>query len=473
MQIEKEVTEVSASVQESVFQDGDKKFGWMRIAREQKLEELKKAGSDKTGPAIEYQGKVMHLPLFRIPIGLPKYRLQNGRTSSAQKEWLATHKDKQPDFFDADPELQEAQIEQHKLLLKLSTKELESKFKNPAQQQTDPIILDFNGFVINGNTRLAFWRSLHYEAPETYKHYAYIDAIILPKGDDKDIDRLEAKLQLEKDIRANYTWHAEAKMVKTRLQHGLQATEIASIYGWRDSEVPRRVEMWDLGDEYLKSRGREDMWSTIDSYDYAFGTLSDTMAKIAGVDNKKLFKEMAFLLIDNREKVGSSGSIHDAIKNLKEYFEKVKSSLSKQFKPSVAVDDASTKTVAETPPGEEASENDLFGPTAETTFSYGKSQNEGVANAIPLAAEIIKDANSAAALEIIVETIDSERQKEKDIKNANYLMTCCTKASGLLQGAVQSGLTPDAKISGVDVQLKQIEALIEMIRKFLDSHAAN
>ena len=228
MQTDKEMAGMSMSAHETALQEKDKKFGWMRIAREQKLDELNKEGSDKTGPAIEYQGSVMHLPLFRIPIGLPKYRLQNGRTSSAQKEWLATHKNWQGDFFEADPELQEAQMEQHKLLLKLSTKELESKFKNPTQQQTDPIILDKNGFVINGNTRLAYWRSLHYGEPEIYKHYAYIAAIILPSGDDKDIDRLEAKLQLERDIRANYTWHAEAKMVKTRLQHGLLASEIAS-----------------------------------------------------------------------------------------------------------------------------------------------------------------------------------------------------------------------------------------------------
>jgi hypothetical protein len=441
------------------LQDEDQKFGWMRIAREERLDELKKAGSDKTGPAIEYQGKVLHLPLFSVPIGLPKYRLQNGRTSSAQKEWLATHKDKQRDMFEADPELREAQIEQHRLLLNLKTKELEDKFKNPTQQQTEPIILDSNGFVINGNTRLAYWRSLHYGAPETYKHYAYVDAIILPKGDDKDIDRLEAKLQLERDIRANYTWHAEAKMVKTRLKHGLQPTEIASIFGWKDSEVPRRVAMWDLGDEYLKSRGREDMWSSIDSYDYAFGTLVDTMVKIAGIDNQTLFKEMAFLLIDNRDKVGSSGSVHDAIKNLKEHFDKVKSNLGKQFKP--AADTAR----------EESKHDELFGPSANSAGDSEKEKKEGLVNAIPLANEISKEANSAAAVETIVETIDSERQKEKDIKNANYLMSCCTKACGLLQGAVQSGLTSDAKLSGVDTQLKQIEALIDTIRKHLGNHA--
>jgi hypothetical protein len=229
--------------------------------------------------------------------------------------------------------------------------------------------------------------------------------------------------------------------------------------------VPRKASMWDLGDEYLKSRGREDMWSTIDSYDYAFGTLVDTMAKIAGIDNQTLFKEMAFLLIDNREKVGSSGSVHDAIKNLKEHFEKVKSNLGKQFKPAAAATD--------TPTSERAKQDELFGPSAQAVWDYENTSKEGVVNAIPLATEISKEANSTAAVETIVETIDSERQKEKDVKNANYLMTCCTKAYGLLQSAVQSGLTPDAKLSGVDAQLKQIAVLVETIRKHLDNHAAD
>lgn len=465
MQTGMEMEGVNMSALESALQDEDKKFGWMRIAREEKLDELKKAGSDKTGPAIEYQGKVMHLPLFSVPIGLPKYRLQNGRTSSAQKEWLATHKDKQSDMFEADPELREAQIEQHKLLLKLKTKELENKFKNPAQQQTEPVILDSNGFVINGNTRLAYWRNLHYETPETYKHYAYIDAIILPPGDDKDIDRLEGKLQLERDIKANYIWHAEAEMVKKRLKHGLAPSEIAAIGGWKESEVPRKASMWDLGDEYLKSRGRKDMWSTIDSYDYAFGTLVDMMGKIAGIDNQTLFKEMAFLLIDNREKVGASGSVHDAIRYLKEHFEKVKSNLGKQFKLATGA--------SETLTGEKSEQDELFGPSTQAFGGDEETKKEGLVNAIPLATEISKEANSAAAVETIVETIDSERQKEKDIKNANYLMACCTKAYGLLQSAAQSGLTPDAKLSGVDAQLKQIEALVETIRKHLNSHAAD
>jgi len=428
-------------------------LGWVAFARKSKLEALIKSGSTRTH-FVEYQGKTVYLPVLRVPIGLPKYRLQNGRTLSAQKEWLAMNKDKPSDFFEADPEFQNAQVEQHKLLLMLKTKELEEKFKDPTRQQVDPIILDSDGFVINGNTRLAYWRNLHHDSPSKYGHYATIDSIILPPGDEKDIDRLEAKLQIDKDIRANYSWHAEAKMVKTRLAHGLQPSEVAALFGWRDSEVARREDIWNHGDEYLKSRRKEDMWSTIDSYDSAFGALVDMMAKISGIDNQALFKEMAFILIDNREKMGSSGSVQGGIKNLKEHFEEIKKNLDKQF---------NSVSVVQGP--------SMVEELTEIAEKGAKRKAEGTSAKI-LARKISNEANTISALETIVETIDRERQKVKDVKNSEYLIVCCNKAYALLHGAVQSGLGPDANFSGVEAQLGHIEALVGSIRKLLVSHGA-
>ena len=426
-------------------------LGWVAFARKSKLEALIKNGSKRTH-FVEYQGTTVYLPVLRVPIGLPKYRLQNGRTLSAQKEWLATNKDKDSDFFEADPEFQDAQVEQHKLLLTLKTKELEEKFKNPKQKQVDPIILDSDGFVINGNTRLAYWRNLHHDSLSKYGHYSTIDSIILPPGGEKDIDRLEAKLQIDKDIRANYSWHAEARMVKTRLAHGLQPSEVAALFGWRDSEVARREDIWNRGDEYLKSRRKEDMWSTIDSYDSAFGALVDMMAKVSGVENQTLFKEMAFILIDNREKMGSSGSVQGGIKNLKEYFEEVKKNLDKLFNEVVVVPTSSTV--------ECLSEIDEDG---------AKTKAKSV-SAKMLIREISNKANAIYALETMVETIDRERQKAKDVKNSKYMMVGCNKAYALLQGGIQSGLGPDANLSGVEAQLRKIESLIGSIRNHLVKH---
>jgi TPR repeat protein len=430
-------------------------LGWVAFARKSKLEELKKNGSKRTH-FVEYQGKTVYLPVLRVPIGLPKYRLQNGRTLSAQKEWLATNRDKPSDFFEADPEFQNAQVEQHKLLLRLKTKELEEKFRDPAQQQVDPIILDSEGFVINGNTRLAYWRNLHHDNSSKYGHYATIDSIILPAGDEKDIDRLEAKLQIDKDIRANYSWHAEAKMVKTRLEHGLRPSEIAALFGWKDSEVARREEIWNRGDEYLKSRGKKDMWSTIDSYDSAFGALVDTMTKISGIDNQALFKQMAFILIDNREKVGSSGSVQGAIKNIREHFEKIINNLDQQFLP--------VPVVQGSPMVGKLGQHE----SAAKSVRIDEKEAAGT-NAKKLTEKISKKANATSALETIVETIDRERQSAKDVKNSKYLMACCTKVYGLLQGAVQSGLNSDANLSGVEAQLAQIEVLIGNIRKHIEA----
>lgn len=67
--------------------------------------------------------------------------------------------------------------------------------------------------------------------------------------------------------------------------------------------------------------------------------------------------------------------------------------------------------------------------------------------------------------------IESQKQKKKDAKNANYLLKCCSDAHASLANAVKEGLKPESKTKGVEAQLAQIETQIAMIRKFLDEHA--
>jgi len=49
-------------------------------------------------------------------------------------------------------------------------------------------------------------------------------------------------------------------------------------------------------------------------------------------------------------------------------------------------------------------------------------------------------------------------------------MVGCNKAYALLQGGIQSGLGPDANLSGVEAQLRKIESLIGSIRNHLVKH---
>ena len=65
---------------------------------------------------IELMGRLQSLKQIRVRITLPVYRLENGRTRTFQKEYLATHPDAPRDLFTLDPESIEAQKAQHEIL---------------------------------------------------------------------------------------------------------------------------------------------------------------------------------------------------------------------------------------------------------------------------------------------------------------------------------------------------------------------
>ena len=79
-----------------------------------------------------------------------------------KKEELAFKLYEKEDFFtDGDPELYALQEAQHNILHGMISEEgLLEKFANPNNRQSEPLLLDENGFVINGNRRLCCWRTL-------------------------------------------------------------------------------------------------------------------------------------------------------------------------------------------------------------------------------------------------------------------------------------------------------------------------
>jgi hypothetical protein len=188
------------------------RFGWPKPAR---IEEFKKLSANPTGATtrIVFQGKNQDIPIIRVPIDLPKYRMANGRTSSLQEEYLAKNPKVRPDLFSGDDELWDAQEIQHRLLLQYAEQSnLQGYFEDTKNTQVDPILLDENGFVVNGNRRLATWRELLFKQAEKYGHFLHIDVAILPHGTDRDIDRLEVKLQIEEDKQLNQIENEIAKV---------------------------------------------------------------------------------------------------------------------------------------------------------------------------------------------------------------------------------------------------------------------
>lgn len=399
--------------------------------------------------ALEVKGEKMELVKFRVPIELPKYRLANGRTASLQEQWLAENSDRPSSYFDADPELDVAQETQHELLLKLvKDAGLLAYFKDKANKQVEPIILDEAGFVVNGNRRLACWRSLHYNEPTNYPHFSHIDVVMLPHCDDKEIDKIEANLQIKKDIRAGYSWEARAIMMQHKQkQHGFTDSDLADMYEMTKADVEQSRSMLEMADAYLKTRGREHKWSDVQAAEEAFKQLHRAVRKSMSVAEQTLLKHTAFTLIDQPGKAGER--LYSAIPKIQEHLSKVKTKLAAAFPVTASTPDPTTQ--------------ELFG--------------DDVPGAVPdvswvLAAEIVKPENSDKVRGIVVDVIETESELQKERNNAGYLLKQLIDANAKLQAAVSDGMREDSNSVGAEEQIKSIEASLQTIRAWLASRNA-
>lgn len=425
------------------------RFGWPRPARTEEFKKLLASPSGAT-TRIVFQGKTADIPIVRVPVELPKYRMENGRTASLQSEYLAKHPAARQDLFSGDAELWDAQEAQHALLLQLAKQsDLQKYFEDPTNTQVDSIILDENGFVVNGNRRLATWREFLFKFPDKYPHFRHIDVAILPHCEEREIDRLEATLQIEKDIKADYSWDAQANMMlaKQKRDH-FSHKELAELYGMKEPDVQELFDMRAYADEYLRSRNKANLWSQVSEHEFAFRKIVTSRPKIAGIGSQEVFKQAAFTLIEKPEEAG--GRLYEAIPAIMESLDQVKERLQQHFDVKPATNDASL--------------NELFGGTPPA----GEKPLD-----MPLAKEIQKPENADQARKIIIEVIESQKQLKKDAKSANYLLDCCAKAQALLAVAVKDGLRPESKLAGVANQLDQIQIQSDKIRAYLAAHVKN
>lgn len=430
---------------------GTHRFGLPRPARIEEFTRLtQQARVNPEMHRFEFQGRLQSLPILTVPIDLPKYRLANGRTCSLQEEYLAKNPTSRRDLFNGDAEMLDAQIEQHRLLLSVSHESgLRDKFADPVQRQVDPLVLDSDGFVVNGNRRLSTWRDLLEQDPQQFGHFRNIAVIVLPHCDQRDIDRLEAQLQVEKEVKANYTWDALANMMKRHQErNGLSNEDLANLYKMKDSDVRQRLDMLAYADDYLTSRGKANMWSEVSSAELAFDSLVRSRTRVSGVGKQELLKQAAFTLIDEPDEAG--GRVYQAIKDLAQHIDVVRDRLQGVFQ------------VA--PPPQDVLLDDLFGAPP----VVGGTQTANLdARDVALAAHIQQKENSGLAREAIVDAIESQRQLKKGVKTATFLLRTCAKAQAELSDAVQAGLTADSITQGVEEQLVQIEGLVERIRQFV------
>ena len=423
-------------------------YGWPLPDRREEFRKLSESPTGETWRVEDFKGATVSLPILRVPINLPKYRISNGRTASAQQEWVA-NKHVQADFFDnGDPELEDVQIAQHHILKAMIRDEgLLAKFEDRANKQVEPILLDENGFIVNGNRRLCCWRELYAKDSSAYGHFGHVDAVVLPHCDERELDRLEARLQIDRDIRSDYTWDSEANMMaqKQRL-HGFSTPELAKLYGKTKREIEDLLAMRELAAEYLRSRGKENAWSEVKGDRYAFQELLKAMGGTSLPGDREIVKQSSFALIDDSAQAGER--LYSVIPKVREHLSAVKDGLAEAF----PLPDAESDDDAEEAFG---------GPTAKPANDLPRSD-------LALVAEMKKDADSIRrSREVVIEVIRSMDEQSRERDAADFLFKTLKKANALIQNASGHGLRPESTREGISSQIESMRAALIRIEEWL------
>ena len=282
-------------------------------------------------------------------------------------------------------------------------------------------------------------RELYYGDRNKYKHFAHVDVLFLPKCTEKDIDELEAELQMQPELKQDYSWITEACMFRVRQQkRGYSDKQLASIYHLTEKEIQIRLAELSLVDDYLGSRNIVKHYEVVENDEYAFQVLLRERQKCKRADEKDFFTNLAYCLIDDTDNI--EGRLYKRIPEVNKSLEKIAKGLNEELQPEPVSPD-STKV------------KDLFGNVADDLYA-------------PLINEIAKTENHESIIEVIKDVLDIEQINVRKDKKAKAVMKHLAEANSHLHNAISS-ISPESIKVGVDEQLIEIERSVKKIQEWL------
>lgn len=206
------------------------------------------AATDKHDEFDFFRDQPTSLPVVRLPLHVPVYRMENFRTFSDQAEHIA-HDGLAADYFKKGQEKESVQQVQHEILAKLAAKGTSSVVPIidvlKKEGQRERILITRAGVVVNGNRRLAAMRELGLD---------FVNCAVLPEdAQPEDILAIEATLQARPETRLDYDWIGEAELLTALLPvKGGNHDVLAKWLGWKPAEVRNALLALAEADLYLK-----------------------------------------------------------------------------------------------------------------------------------------------------------------------------------------------------------------------------
>lgn len=199
------------------------------------IEDFAKEIRDKQQPTVKPSVTVINFrtditdgierPVMRVPIGILRYRKDNGRIASDVMDYekntgILDEKDDQAQAIIA-KFLEEKDPEKTAILRKSLLHD----------GQREPAIITCDGFLINGNRRRMVMQRLHEDFPEN-PNFEFMKVVILPGKGDKggpptllEIEKIENRYQLQSDGKSEYYGFDRAISIKRKMEMGLSLAE--------------------------------------------------------------------------------------------------------------------------------------------------------------------------------------------------------------------------------------------------------
>lgn len=246
---------------------------------------------------VPFRGHRLHLHRVRIETSFPLYRIQSGRTHRAQSQYLEGHPELPKDFF-SDPEDPKVQKAQHEILLSMIN-ELDLSADLKDRKQLSPMVLTSDGYVVDGNRRLAALRNQREE---------YADAVVLPAdAQSHEIYETEIELQMQRETKAPYNWIDQA----LHIEYGLKelnepVATVARRMRKSEAEINNEITKLQLVRGYLAWVGDEGKYHKVPqpsggSMEQAFEEMAEALRRPAlkrkGEPDLRLIREACFAAI--------------------------------------------------------------------------------------------------------------------------------------------------------------------------------
>ena len=291
-----------------------------RIETIKKYIKIQENNSNRHTYTVRWRDENLHLVVIKVETSFLRYNLENGRTRRNQSEYLNKNP-MLPHYLFDDPESNEAQNAQHEVLLDMvDEKGLKSDILEEGQRQ--PAIITVDGYVINGNRRLAVLKEDGTQQ--------YMDCVVLPEDANPwNLYDLEVDLQMAIDTKADYDWVNEL----LHIRHGIvdlnkDEKTLAKLMKTTPQKIRLKLAMLDHIDLYLDWLGKPGNYYSIEDAEQAFIEIAKYSKKINTPDKQKMFRNYVFTIIKERPE---EGRLYDHIKKLFSNLDEVASNIEKSI----------------------------------------------------------------------------------------------------------------------------------------------